>query len=700
MTSDASITMSSEGEPSSSTAKWWQKPFGMYQTNLREIDADIDVDTTATHILGLGATAWLIGVGGIQAQYPTKLAFHFKNPYLAHRPGHDLVGDAVKVAHSRGLRLLARMDFSKIERQLADQHPDWCYRDPEGQLQTHTAGLVSVCPNGPWYQEMMFEIVREVCTTYPMDGFFFNWMSMNETDYSKVYHGVCHCHNCQVGWGESSPGLDLPCGPSDPTYPQWLRWSRRVIDTLVARVRGLVAELRPEAGVILGATADIMFHEANNEIHREFWPHATAESISSWKSYHRPNVPVLCNSTVFFDMPYRMASESPELFAQYLLQAISRGANPSTYTMGVPGKIPYTAFPASALITQFHKTHGAIYDGMTPAAQTGLVRPDKAQMTASRHQEAVKEFRGLYQCLQQSTIPFDVVDQQFLTPMMRNGGLERYRRMVLPHLGHLAASDATTLDSWAKGGGALIATGEVGSNEDGDNQLECLPATKHRSTISGLRPLFSTYISPPQPNAAQNLYAGPTIPLYGAYHQFEWKSDSTSFYQMLGQSGFAPPEKAYGHMPTDDPGSVSAPYGKGLGQMIPFTIGRAYYDIGLPTLKDFFLDSMEDFAMSKEPIRVTAPEQVEVTLHRNGDDLVVHLNNMSGARRSNFGPHIPINDCYVMVKGTGKDITARAIRGEAELEIRDGRMQLPPLDLFEVVVIRGLVLDLSQGSNT
>jgi hypothetical protein len=49
------------------------------------------------------------------------------------------------------------MDFSKVAPQVAAEHPEWCYMSPNGNLQEHTAGLVSVCPCGGYYQERIFD---------------------------------------------------------------------------------------------------------------------------------------------------------------------------------------------------------------------------------------------------------------------------------------------------------------------------------------------------------------------------------------------------------------------------------------------------------------------------------------------------------------------------------------------------------------
>jgi len=205
---------------------WWRKPFGMLQTNLREIDVDMSVDDVASYIEQYGADAWLISIGGIQAQYPTELSFHTKNPHVEQRKSGDLISDALDAARSKGLRLLARMDFSKVSESTAAEHPEWCFKSPTGNLQKHTGDLVSACPSAGYYQERIFETLEEVTRRYPVDGFFINWTTMNEEDYYKRYHGVCHCESCQSRWATHSGGLELPKGPSDDNYAEWLQFSR------------------------------------------------------------------------------------------------------------------------------------------------------------------------------------------------------------------------------------------------------------------------------------------------------------------------------------------------------------------------------------------------------------------------------------------------------------------------------------------
>src|SRR5699024_4106154 len=181
------------------SAPWWHSPFRTFQTNLREIDAGLDVEAVLDAIEDHGADTWLLSVGGIIANYPSELECQTVNPALAERESGDLIGDAVAAASARGIRVLGRMDFSKIDAQRAEQNPQWCFVSPEGEPQLYN-GYRSVCPSGEYYQSRAFDVIAEVLGRYDLAGFFFNWMSFNEFDYSRTYWGVCHCTACLRGF--------------------------------------------------------------------------------------------------------------------------------------------------------------------------------------------------------------------------------------------------------------------------------------------------------------------------------------------------------------------------------------------------------------------------------------------------------------------------------------------------------------------
>jgi hypothetical protein len=111
-------------------ATWWNRtPIRLIQTNLREIDALMNVDDFVKSIEAASANVVLLNVGGIVANYPTKLPFHYKNPFMK----GDLVGDLLKRLHAKGIKVIGRFDVSKINEALAAKRPDWLYVSTSGK---------------------------------------------------------------------------------------------------------------------------------------------------------------------------------------------------------------------------------------------------------------------------------------------------------------------------------------------------------------------------------------------------------------------------------------------------------------------------------------------------------------------------------------------------------------------------------------
>jgi len=674
--------------PGDRSGGWWRRPFSVFQTNLQEIDATMDVETALDFIEAYGADTWLINTGGIASFYPTELPFQTRSPFLADRPSGDLIGDAVAAAHRRGIRVLSRLDFSKVSARIAGEHPDWLFVSPTGKPQVYNT-LFSTCPSADYYQKRSLEILDEIIGRYPVDGFFFNWFGFSERDYSRVYHGVCHCKKCQEGFSAFSNGQELPDGPQSPAYPEWLQFSSQVIRTLTAKIADHITTRRPDAGLVLGRGAPIIYHEANNAFGRELWHHNTAE----WVSAHvtaMPEISLMVNSVSFVDMPYRMAGEQPEHFAQYLLQAIARGGNPSTYIMGAPGRIPYANLAPSSPITKFRQKHRDLYARLKPGSSIGLVRPDRLRSASPGFTETVEEFRGLYKALQEKQLPFDVLAVELIGKMAQEGALGRYSLIILPDLGTLGRQTAEALDAFVQNGGNLVLTGSSGVSDDGGIELAASPALMRIDVPKSGDELWSTYVTgDEQPEIGNYRYASSIIPVYGSYARFVWKPGVEKIGRLLPQAPFGPPEKCYGHTAGDDPDLVRIA-GRGTVVQIPWTIGRTYREFGTTEVRDHFLDAVAPFTGQR--LFAELPEQVELILGRDGEHLVVHLINQSGARRKSFGPHLTIAGGRLRLKGASMSRDAELLVSGASATIREAAgdvlIDLPPLELFEVIRLK------------
>jgi hypothetical protein len=663
---------------------WWQSPFRMFQTNLREPDALMDVETTLDAIEGHGANVWLVNAGGIISFYPSRLPFQSTNPYLSSRPSGDLLGDAVMASRRRGVRVMARMDFSKVTEEVAVAHPEWWYVDPAGERQVYQ-GLTSVCPMGEYYQQRAFDVIDEVVERYGVDGFFFNWFSFNEVDYSGNYRGVCHCGRCVRGYAEFAPGAALPDGPEHAEYDRWLSFASAVLTDLAAKFRAHVAKVAPGAGLILGQSADIVFHEANNALERELWPFRTDEAVSAHKSA-APGTPVLVNAVSFIDMPYRLAGEQAEHFGVYLTQAIARGAAPSTYIMGTPGDIDYPSLAVAGRITRFHRDNADVYADLEPWGDVALVRPDRLRLSGAAYASAVEEFRGLYLTLQETHQSLDVVAAADVAELERAGTLT-HAAVILPDVGPLDPSAAMALEAYMERGGTVVCTGSSAIEPHGTVQLSG-PAVRLSAVVDDRKDLRNSYVGDVDISEDVSVrQSARMVPVVGALRTFDWTAGATHHGRYVTPAPLGPPEKTYGHAVTAHPGWSASRVGKGSSIRVPFTVGRTYRETSLQAVRDFAISAIGD--ARRTGVRVETAEQVEVIVARSGARTVVHLVNMSGLRRQGYGPALPVHGTRLYLDRTPVAVTSRisgALAVEADSHGRAFAVQ-PVLQDFDVVVI-------------
>ena len=178
-------------QPTGSETGWWMnQPIRWVQTNLRETDAALDPERLINQLYGMHANVLLMGMGGIAAYYPTKVAFHYPSSYLP--TGEDLFGRVLGLAHARGIRVVGRFDFSKTKKPVFDAHPEWFFRKADGTPAVYN-GLYATCINSGYYREQALKILAEALENYEVDGLFFNMFGNQSRDYSGNDLGLCHC---------------------------------------------------------------------------------------------------------------------------------------------------------------------------------------------------------------------------------------------------------------------------------------------------------------------------------------------------------------------------------------------------------------------------------------------------------------------------------------------------------------------------
>src|SRR5436190_19356073 len=84
-------------------AGWWMtEPFRLVQTNLRETDTALNAKRLVQQLIDFPANVLLMGMGGIAAHFPSKVASHYVSPHLP--AGHDTFGEVLEEAHAHKIR--------------------------------------------------------------------------------------------------------------------------------------------------------------------------------------------------------------------------------------------------------------------------------------------------------------------------------------------------------------------------------------------------------------------------------------------------------------------------------------------------------------------------------------------------------------------------------------------------------------------
>lgn len=666
------VTLTSMGMKSSAQQaksadanSWWLTPHRLLQTNLREIDATMDTDQYVREVKEFGANIVLFNVGGIVANYPTELAYHWRNTFMK----GDLVGETLKKLHKAGIKMIGRFDFSKINQKYAANHPEWLYVSEKGEHVNYN-GQVHTCVMGGYQQDYLLEILKEALTRYPLDGVFFNMIGFPQVDYSRNFHGICQCENCKESFKDFC-GFDLPKHDGDPqALRKHQEWKDIQINRHFGRVRNLIKSIRSNT-VICTYTVDhidVIRKESGAPLGQETWDDVER---AQWTLLTTENKQLANASVHFYQMIFRHSASAPYLHSRRLWQQMVNGAWLDFYCIGPLQRLEDRA--GIGPISDIYRFHAANEKWMlhtTSAADVGLVRRDG------------DDYWGWVQILSENHVPFDFVS-------FRHSDLKRYRTLVVPESGGVNANDARALDAYVKGGGKLLLSGRI------PDALTCMGPVALKKTWP-LRHSMYVRISPEDKAEldVDGLKDFDLVQLRGDFHEYEPASGTGRMLRLIHDVMYGPPEKCYYRSVSDIPALLVRKHGDGMAASFPFKIGAMYREwgnLGHPMLA---VGTLDNLLQTGRRLKIESSPLVEATHRRDtkGRFEWVALYNHSGRLENSFHPPIPIDNIRVSLKiscpiervislTNGAELT-RTNKSSNEMEII-----LPKLGAFEIVLV-------------
>jgi hypothetical protein len=626
------------------------EPVRLLQTNLRETDSTLDARRLVSQVAEFPANTLLLNMGGIVAQYPTRVEFHYPSPHLP--PGRDLFGEALKEAHARGIRVIGRFDLSKTQKAVFDAHPEWFFKRVNGQPAIYN-GLYSACINGGYYREHAPRILTEALKSYEVDGLFFNMFGNPSTDYSGNPMGPCQCDACQIRF-QARYGRPLPT-TRDAAYGEFMAVSSREVAAMIA---DLIHRLRPRAAFLtyIQDYTDGIMSESNTAVGRALplWPYSASDNVNRARNSEPSKMAFnLCMS--FVDFPWRFVTVPQAEIQLRLYQNLAHGGPPALAMLGTMDQEDRHALLAARPVFQWHARHEDLYVGQQSAARVLLLRGNQSS------------YRGFFRLLSEQHIPFAVSDNlKWLDDPARAFDLV------------IAPSGATPeLDRYVRQGGRLLIAGPAPPP---------LPVGKvigARGHTQGSWRVHNHQLLPSLSNTK-------LLFLDGEY--LEMEPLDKPLLTLIPPAMFGPPEKVWvDKVETRIPGLVLKDHGKGRIGYIPWDVGGLYYRHSSQGHGGLMADVIDHLLPQGRQLKTDAHPLVEITVMKQPrqNRALIHFVNLSGHSDTAYFEPLEMRNITVELARVFGRATAVGLNQNLRMA-GTGRYRsftLPGLKAYEVVVL-------------
>jgi Hypothetical glycosyl hydrolase 6 len=656
-------------DPGRYDTTWWNRaPIRLIQTNLREVDAMMDVDAFVKSIEKASANVVLLNVGGIVANFPTKLPFHYRNPFMK----GDLVGELIKRLHGKGIKVIGRFDVSKINETLAAKKPEWLYVGIDGKNVNYN-GQVHTCVNGGYQQEYVFDILQETIANYDLDGIFFNMPGYTSSDYSGNYYGICQCENCKKRFHDFT-GMTLPVHEdmNDAVFRRYNAFRQTTSEELFKRVGHFIKKKNPKLIISTYTDAGVDFtrSESSSWLTSEYeWNYFSTDHVKRVLGSYKDRAP--SNLLQYFlAIGYRHIATSPNISRIWVLENMLNGAPLDVYVIGTLVNQEDRRFiPIMNDIYAFHKVNEKLFTNLQTVSNVALIRGTK------------EEYRGLIKLLSEEHVMYDVIEPSAIGSTRSPRKLEEYEALILGDVSNMDDQFISLIDHYVKNGGKLLSTGFT-STKDGIGA----PTNLIRLESFGVLPAFetfkqtkSTYLKVSENDKTAigrgQLEDFDLIMMYSDFLKCKTKGNAKGYLKFLPVAMFGPPEKCYYSETdvTDFPGVISNDYGKGKSVFMPWQIGSLYNFKGHYAHKALFVSALKSLLKVETLIDTDASPLIEMTrlANRNGSFEWIGMINHSGQIGATLGKPIPIHNMTIRFKPLKPIKEIKLMRGNAVLNFKE-----------------------------
>lgn len=631
--------------PAMAQTGWWrQNNLRVIQFNLPDYKAaTINPDTLVNSLVEYSANTLIINAGGIMAFYPTKLDFQYTNPYM--KP--NTLGDVIAKCHQHHIRVIVRFDFSRVHESIFKAHPDWCYISPKGERIINT-NMYCVSINAPYVQQCAFKIVSEVMDDYPIDGIFLNMPGYQVNNaYEGKYMGIDQNQFDKERFAQYSNGMKLPTeeNKADPVYQKYLEFKQYTVDDWSRRLFELVKAKNPQIAICTYTDkyVDIIRHESQSNTSLPYWPYTASDNVNN-ASHSYPGHIISNASIQQLSFQSRYNAVEPQEVAIRLYENIANGSGLDMSMMGdFQNYEDERNFDVIRNIYAFHKKYEPYFGNYKPVAKIALI--STALWPAGL---PMQEYRGIQLMLKERHIQFDVIVQDQIQNLAAK--IKSYKLIILPDVTGLTTQSVQVLKDAATNGTGIIATNTALSDDAA--ALMGLFGTK---VVNKDYDGAGNYLVPDDKTIFKDLKGQRMISLKFNTGQYDLSAADHTYMPILGKGRPGPPEIIGGHEPTGYYAMSVKKQGAGIAVLLPFNIGRLYYQTGYQQYKNIFMDALEyTYPQAGDLLTTNAPARVEAVLQQYeenipgpqkhaADGLILHLINLTGFSGATYFEPFPMH---------------------------------------------------------
>jgi len=633
--------------------------------------------------------------------------FFFKSS-LSKKDNPDRLGEYLPLAHRKGIKLIVYFNVHWYSREFGKEHPNWQQVKEDGNPidDVYTTGT-SFCVNSP-YRQWVFQIVRDLCE-YDIDGIFY--------DGPIFFASTCYCESCRELF-EKRTGQSIPpkSKRDQPLWRELIDFQSDSIAKFLSESNSIIKDADPEILFCMNANSNWPFWPTGRDNHKIimhtdllgaeggfiyndlnqtpiYKPGIAAKLLRS-QSRGKPAVVFDCAG----HKPWSWYLLPREEIDMLLAETLAGGA--SFWIPFFPSDLSQPELGTVASYCKLVAKNPEAFSGTDSMARVALLWPSASvevyegssvpltdftkEIQAKGVGDIGQEFLGFYEGLARAQVPFDVIDEENFSDLLR------YDVVALPNAACLSRDSCLRLKEFVSKGGSLVASFETSLYDESDRrqhdfQLADLFGVKFSQSVFG--PMHWDYVHIDRKNASRFL-KGITkqlvpAPTYGIKVEATTAKVLSTYYAKLAG--------CYDHTPQVSamPFLVVNKYRKGQVAYLAGTFGMSLASFRFPE----YLALVRNLAsgLSRNIVRIRDAPWVEVNLRRNHDEVFVHLTNQtSGLKRPLTHIHpltgLTIDLPRMRVKSARALISGRKLNPR---ELRGGTsVVLPRLESYEVIALK------------